>query len=61
MSALSKRDEAKLRSAIAHLRGENASEEVRAALLGPAKLYLQSWVIPKLEALLPENRKGNRQ
>lgn len=46
-----------IRNVISKLRGhERQSEEVRAALTGPARLYLQSWIIPALELLLPEER-----
>ena len=40
-----------LRNVVRLLRGENSSEEVAAALTGPAGLYLESWVIPALEIL----------
>lgn len=32
------------------------AEEVREALRGPARLYLETWVIGALECLLPEQR-----
>lgn len=45
-----------IRNVIRRLQGEHAAPEVTAALTGPAGLYLQTWVIPALEALLPERR-----
>lgn len=38
-----------VRNVIKRLRGERASGPVREALTGPARLYLETWVIPGLE------------
>lgn len=35
---------------------EGESPEVREALRGPAKLYLETWVIPPLRMMLREHR-----
>jgi hypothetical protein len=61
---LSKTEEAVIRNVIGRLRCEPRGEsrlpreadEVREALRGPAKLYLETWVIGALEHLLPESR-----
>jgi hypothetical protein len=45
-----------IRNVIRRLRGEHSSEEVTEALTGPARLYLETWVIPALELLMPEHR-----
>ena len=53
---------ATIQNVIRRLRGdERASPGVRAALTtGPAKLYLQTWVIPALELLLPGEKRDPR-
>lgn len=43
---------------IRRLRGEKASNEVVAALTGPAGMYLETWIIPALRILIgldPDN------
>lgn len=45
-----------IRNVVARLRGKRACEEVKAALTGPARLYLETWVIPSLEILAREDR-----
>ena len=46
-----------IRNVLRALRGERCSEDVKAALTaGPTKLYLETWVIPALELILPEGR-----
>ena len=46
-----------IRNVIAKLKGDaKQADYVRAALTGPCKLYLDTWVIGALECLLPERR-----
>lgn len=46
-----------IRKAIARLKGqEGVSPEVLAALTGPCKLYLDTWVIGPLELLAKDDR-----
>ncbi len=54
---MTKTEEATIRNVIESLRGERASPEVKEALTGPAKLYLETWVIAALELLLPGPRR----
>lgn len=49
-----------LRNVVRRLRGENSSPEVAAALTGPARLYLETWVIPALEILAGDNDRSLR-
>lgn len=53
---MSKAEEQTIRNVIQRLKGEGASQEVKAALTGPAAIYLNTWVIGALECLLPESR-----
>jgi hypothetical protein len=53
---MTKSEEKVLRNIVRRLKGEHAAEHVRAALTGPARIYLETWVIPALEHLLPEKR-----
>ena len=48
---MGKAEHAVLRNVVRRLRGENSAPEVNAALTGPARLYLETWVIPALEIL----------
>ena len=48
---MGKTEQAVLRNVVRRLRGENSSPEVAAALKGPARVYLETWVIPALEIL----------
>lgn len=41
---------------IRRLRGEGGSPEVAAAFAGPARIYLESWVIPALQLLVKDGR-----
>lgn len=45
-----------IRNVVEALRGGRATDEVRAALTGPCRLYLETWVIPALELLIKEDR-----
>lgn len=49
-----------LRNVVRRLRGENSSPEVAAALTGPARLYLETWVIPALEILARDGERDLR-
>ena len=60
-------EEQTIRNVIAQLRcvprpdgSAREAEKVREALRGPAKIYLETWVIGALECLLPERRDVRR-
>lgn len=46
-----------IQNVIGKLRGEQAAPEVKAALTGPAGLFLETWVISALELLLPGEKR----
>lgn len=54
--SLTKQEKRILRDAVARLRGTNAATEVREALTGPARSFLETWVIPSLEILARDDR-----
>lgn len=41
---------------IKRLNGGRSSDEVRQALTGPTRLYLQTWVLSALELMIKPNR-----
>jgi hypothetical protein len=45
-----------IENVIRRLRGQGCSPEVKAALTGPAGLYLETWVISALEIMVSEKR-----
>lgn len=53
---MTKGEEQVIRQVIAKLRPTHASAQIQQALTVDAKLYLETWVIPGLEWLLPEAR-----
>jgi hypothetical protein len=56
--ALSKKEAQVIRNTIENLRGKRAAGDAHTAITGPAKLYLESWVIPALEILLDEGKRN---
>lgn len=52
---MGKTEKAVLRNVIRRLRGENSAPEVAAALTGPARIYLETWVIPALNILVQDS------
>jgi hypothetical protein len=53
---MTKGEEMVIRNVIRRLRGERTSDVVKKAFTVDAALYLETWVIPGLEWLLPETR-----
>lgn len=60
---MTKTEQEVIRGVVRKLRGEHAVDEVRDALTGVCGTYLESWVIPALELLLPEgtSRSGEKR
>ena len=59
---IGKADAAKLRQAIARIRGEGASDDVAAILQSdPVKLYVESWILPDLEKILARHDPNRRK
>lgn len=54
---MTKAEERIIRKAISRLNGDTAAADIKAMLNSERmRIYLTYWVIPQLEALLPENR-----
>jgi hypothetical protein len=53
---MTKGEQEVIRNVIEKLRGGRAAPKAREALTGPARLYLETWVIGSLQLLLPESR-----